>query len=490
MILACGFGLVLSLASALPAASQGAGPLTLDDAIGIALRSNPTYRQQLTDVNVARSALRSAYGSLIPSLTAGAGFGYTAPGELRYQSQGLGEQPEYYSSDYSLRLAYQINGSTLLQPSLERSRLEATERRVIGQEAQLVSEVTRQYLLVLQSRERLAQAEREVARTAEHVRLAEGKLGVGAGTPLDVRRAEVQQGQAEVRLVQAEHTAATEVLRLSQLLGTTLPEEVELVPEFTIFEPAWSTDELLGRARANNPALLAAHANEDASETSARAARSQFGPTLNFGIGLSGSVYQAGNVEPLVRQQLGQMQASYGSCLSQNEIRTRVGMASTPCVDPASPAVEAQLRETLRDRNRGFPFDYAQQPVQASVSISLPLFTGLNRRHQVQVARAGVENARHQVRAEELRIQQEVTAGVLGLRAAHRTALLQQRVRDSAEEELRLATQRFRFGAATSVEVTDAQTNLAQAEIDQIEAVYNFHQSLAALEALVGESLR
>jgi hypothetical protein len=45
-------------------------------------------------------------------------------------------------------------------------------------------------------------------------------------------------------------------------------------------------------------------------------------------------------------------------------------------------------------------------------------------------------------------------------------------------------TERFRFGAATSVEVTDAQTNLAQAEIEKIDAAYNFHQSLAALEAL------
>ena len=68
--------------------------------------------------------------------------------------------------------------------------------------------------------------------------------------------------------------------------------------------------------------------------------------------------------------------------------------------------------------------------------------------------------------------------------------LLQEEVRQRAQEELRLAQERFRFGAANSVEVTDAQTNLAQAERDQIDAVYNFHKSLAALEALVGRPLR
>ena len=76
------------------------------------------------------------------------------------------------------------------------------------------------------------------------------------------------------------------------------------------------------------------------------------------------------------------------------------------------------------------------------------------------------------------------------LEAAYETALLQQRIVERSTEELRLAQERFRFGAANSIEVTDAQTNLGQAEQAQIDAVYNFHKTLAALEALVGRSLR
>src|SRR5690606_9198779 len=138
-----------------PSPVEAQGPirsLPLEEAIALAAENNPTYLQQRTDVDVARSAVRSAYGSLTPSANAGLGFGYTAPGELRYQSEGLGNRPEYYSSDYSLRLSYQLSGSTLLQPRLERSRLRATERRVYGAQAQLASEVTRQYPLVLQGR--------------------------------------------------------------------------------------------------------------------------------------------------------------------------------------------------------------------------------------------------------------------------------------------------------------------------------------------------
>jgi outer membrane protein TolC len=117
-----------------------------------------------------------------------------------------------------------------------------------------------------------------------------------------------------------------------------------------------------------------------------------------------------------------------------------------------------------------------------------PVATG--RQHQVEVARASAEDARPQVRAEELRLRREETSSLLGLGAAYRSALLQQRVRERSEVELRLATERFRFGTGTSVEITDTQTNLAQAEIDRIESIFTFHQSLTALEALVGERLR
>jgi outer membrane protein len=466
------------------------GALSLDSAIDLALENNPGYLQQKSEVGVAHSALRSAYGSLVPSASASAGFGYTAPGQLRYQSQELGNQPDFYSSDYGVRLSYQVNGTSLLQPAVERSRLRATERRVEGVQAQLVSEVTRQYLLLLQARERHAQAQREVERTAEHVRLAEGRLAVGAGTPLDVRRAEVQHGQSEVRLVQAENTAAMEVLRLNQLLGVPLPFGVELSSRFEVFAPVWTPDELIQRALNNNPGILATRANSDAASTSARAARSQYLPTLSMNVGVTGSAYQAGNVDPLIRREMDRMQAGYGSCVSQNEIRARVGLGVNPCTNPADAAVQEQIRQAVLGSNSSFPFGYTRQPLQASVGISIPLFTGLNRQHQVEVARASADDAKYQVRAEELRLQQEVTSAVLELGAAHRTSLLQERVRERAEEELRLATERFRFGAATSVEVTDAQTNLSQAEIEKIEAAYNFHRSLAALEALIGEQLR
>src|SRR5690606_7791231 len=144
----------------------------------------------------------------------------------------------------------------------------------------------------------------------------------------------------------------------------------------------------------------------------------------------------------------------------------------------------------LEAENSGFPFNYRRQPLSASVSISLPIFDGFSRQLQIDQARANAADARHTVRQEDLRLRQEVAAAVRNLETAYETARLQEQVVANATEELRLAQERFRFGAANSIEVTDAQANLAQAEQARIDAVYNFHKTLATLEALVGRSLR
>jgi outer membrane protein len=100
------------------------------------------------------------------------------------------------------------------------------------------------------------------------------------------------------------------------------------------------------------------------------------------------------------------------------------------------------------------------------------------------------DDAQLAVRAQEQRLSRDVRTGLLNAQTAYRTAELQRQVAENAGEELRMARERFRLGAANSLDVTDAQTRLAEAERAVIDAVYMYHKSVAALEALVGRSLR
>jgi outer membrane protein len=423
---------------AVPAAAQEAPVprLSLEEAVDRALQLNPEVVAQRSRLQPAEGAVRAAMLDFLPTASASSSLGYSAPGERWAGSVRLGEQPAIYSSSYRLGMNYSLSGSTLLQPSLARAQQRAVEERVTGIERSIEAQVTQQYLTVLQAEEAVSLARQEVARTREHVRLAEARAEVGAGTMLDIRRSQVQEGQAELRLVQGESNLIRETLALGRLIGESLPERVELTTRFELSEPDLDAGALLARALRVNPTLLALRAQVDASQARVTSARSAYFPSLNLSAGFTGQIQQP------------------------------------------------------QGEDLGFPFGYRQQPFAGSLGISIPVFTGYTRRLQVEEARASANETRQSVRAEELRLEAEVRSAVRAVEAAHRAALLGERVRETAEEELRLATERLRQGAGTSVEVTDAQASLAQAEQQHLDSVYVYHKSLAALEGLVGQPLR
>ena len=488
--------MLLAGALAAPAAAQRpdtTGPgLTLQAAVASAREQNPDMQAQRNDVRTTRAGMRAARADFLPSANAGASVGYTASGVQRYGAQSFGESPDYYSSSWNVGLQYDLSGTKLLQPRIARAQHQAAESRIAGYEWSLTTQVGQQYLSVLQAGERVAQAQREVERTAEHERLARAKLEVGSGTPLDVRRAQVDRGRADAALVQQQNSYGTELLRLGRLMGADLPFETRLTSRFELFEPTWNAEELVAEAIQANPALAATRANSGAARTQVRAARSQYLPSMNLNVGLVGSVYSAGDISPLVNSQLAQLEGAFAACNENNVIRQNAGLPPQNCagLNAADPVVRRAVRRGFEQANPSFPFGYERQPLQASLSFSLPLFDGLARERRVEEARVQASDAELAVRGQEQTLRADVRAALLNAQTAYRSAQLERQVADNAAEELRLTRERFRLGSANSVEITDAQTRLAEAERAVIDAVYAYHKSLAALEALVGRPLR
>ena len=73
----------------------------------------------------------------------------------------------------------------------------------------MVFQVTQAYLEVLRQQEALAVARQELERAEGNLRLAQGQLEVGSGTPLDTRQAEVAVGRARVSVLVSENAVRT-----------------------------------------------------------------------------------------------------------------------------------------------------------------------------------------------------------------------------------------------------------------------------------------
>src|SRR5690606_9354145 len=300
--------LVLALLGAVRTAASAqeipSGPdqLTLEDAIGLAREFNPDYRTQRSQLRQADIAISNARGDLLPSLSISNSYGYDAPGVRRAGSVVLGTQPDYYRSSYSLSFQYSLNGQSLLRPGQARTQARAAEARVDGAGIALDAEVTDAYLRVLQADAQVLQARNALERARLTVQQAAAQVQVGAATPLDLRRAEVQEGQAEVVLVESENQAAASRASPSAVRGVMLPEDVALVTSFELFDPALDPDALLPLALDNNPVLRASRMGHEAAESGVTLAKSQFFPTISLSAGITGSVFQAGDLDPLINQ--------------------------------------------------------------------------------------------------------------------------------------------------------------------------------------------
>jgi outer membrane protein len=474
---------------------QNAATMTLEEAIALARRNNPEYLQQANDMTVADWAVRDAYGSLLPGASVSTSYGYQAAGAARFgiytgSDLGIDGSTDYYSSSYQLGMSYRLSGAALLAPGQARSQRTATAAGIEAAAFSLTTNVTRQYIAVRRAQDGVALARTELTRADENLRLADARVKVGAAIPLESKQAEVERGRAEVALLQAENLVETERLRLMQMLGVHVAGEVVLTTDFVVQDVPWSQDQLMSIAEQAHPQIRAARAFESAAESGVKMARSAYLPSLNFSAGISGYARQAGNADYLVTQARQGMAQQAQSCVLLNQISAGLSnpLPGTPA-DCSGFTLSDEAANRIRQNNRVFPFNYSRDPYSMSLTVSLPLFDGFSRERQVEQARVAQSDASLRVRAEELRIQTEVATALRNVQTARRSAELEERNAELADEQLRLARERYRVGSAAFIELSDAETMKARADRAYLTSIYQFHESLAALEAAVGRPL-
>ncbi|MDH5589417.1 MAG: TolC family protein, partial [Gemmatimonadota bacterium] len=431
---------------------------------------------------------------LLPQASASSSLSWQGSGEQQLGSitlgdLGLGGLPSYYFSSYRVGLSYQLSGATLLAPGRASAGRDVTRARIRMSESELVTRVTNGYLEVLRQQEGLYLAERQLESARLNLRLAQGRLEVGAVTPIDVGQAEVQVGRAEVGVLQAENALATGRMRLLQWMGVPVGQEVELSTSFDLTEPLWDVDELYELALRTNPSLEAGRRSLDEADIGVRIARSEYLPTVSLSAGISGFTREASSTSLQIAQAQGQIAGLVDRCVSTNDLYSRLADPLPP-IDCAQFVFTDAQRQAIIDGNDQFPFAFQSSPPSASLTVSIPIFQGFRRQRQLEAARVQRDDARHQVREQELALRADLSIGLANVRTAYQSALLEDRNQSLAEQQVRLARERYQVGAITFVELMDAETVKVQADRDRIGAIFAYHDTVTTLEALVGATLR
>jgi outer membrane protein len=472
------------------------GGLSLEDALSTARESNPRYLSVRNDPSLSEWDVRAAYGQFLPTVSAGSslswqgGSGQQLIGGLTQAQLGVGNQPSYYISNYSFRVGHQLSYSTLLEPSRARASREATAAQVDAAGVGLGADVTRAYLEVLRQQEQVTLATQQLERVRFDLRMAQARADVGAGTQLDVMQAELQVGRSEVALLQAQNAEETARLRLFQQMGVDAsPAGVTLTTSFGLEQPTWELEDLYALALERNPILRTRRSNAEASRVGVKMARSSYYPSLSFSWGLSGFARQASNTDFLIAQARSQVANQVANCEFQNDLFSRLA-DPLPAQDCTRFRFTDEMRSSIIGGNSAFPFDFTRQPPSASLNVSIPIFPGLTRERQMEAARLQREDAEYQVREQELALRSDLAVSLGSVRTAYQSALLEERNQTLADEQLRLARERYQLGAITFIDLVEAQTVKAQADLQRLAAIYTYHDAVTSLEAVVGAPLR
>ena len=475
------------------AVSQQPVPATLSlaDAISLARQHNPLYRQAIHDRAPAAWGVRNAWSSLwLPTVTASGGVSYAGPGEQNFLTSSFSQSVSTLSSSYSFVLDWTLNGQTLSQPGMRKAQLNAADADVNGAESNLVTGVTQQYLTVLQARDNAEVARQQLQHDEEFLKLAQARYDVGRASLIDVRQAQVARGSAEVASLRARTAVDVEKLRLFQQIGVSAPvalASVQLTDTFAVQTPTWQLGDLLTMAEQQNPSLRALRERERAAGWGVKAATSSYAPSFSLSAGWSGFTQKLSDVNPTIASIRQSAQTDSMACAYENAAWLNSGQIPLNC---AALTNTAAAEQAFLDQNARYPFNFTPQPFQARLTVSIPLWGNFQQPLQVSQAKAQQQDLQESVRARGLQVQTDVSQAYLTLQTDYQAIAIQDTSRTAAREQLQLATERYRVGSGTFFELLDAQVAALRAETDYIDAVYDYHKALAALEAAVGRPLR
>jgi len=123
-----------------------------------------------------------------------------------------------------------------------------------------------------------------------------------------------------------------------------------------------------------------------------------------------------------------------------------------------------------------------------SGSINIPIWSGGRTGAQISQAEAALRQRKAEFADQRGRVEQEVRNSLIDLETASGQLELAQSNRSYAAETLQEARDRFDLGVATSVEVVQAQEQVASAENDYVSSLLSFDLARLSLARAVGRA--
>ena len=415
----------------------GEQPLSLKDAINIALENNYSIRKGRHDVEAAHGIAIQTRAIALPRLRANGDYLNTD------QTEDLQLPPGFPSISFengerwaaNLRLIQSIYEGGRITSGWRTARL--TREYALLQYQAVIAEALLQvrvaYYDVLLGKQQISVQEASVALLERELQDTRRRYEAGTVPQFNVLRAEVELANARPRLIRARNGYGIAKNTLLHQLGYQIPTNI------------WENIPL---------------------ELSDRLEAEPFETDLPSALTLA--------VER--RPEIGALQKA--DRLRQEDIETA----------KAGYKPSVQLFAGYGSRSSQFSDDLSRDISgwHAGAQLNWDIFDGWLTKGKVQQARAVRERARTEVQDTTRQIEFETRTAYSAFGEAREVLESQRKVQEQAEESLRLANSRAEAGSGTQLDVLNAQTALTEARTTQIQALRDYLVARARLMRAIG----
>ena len=407
--------------------------LTLQNAIALARKNEPTYNSVVTAAGVAGETRAQSRDALLPSVNFNTALITTQSNQNT--SNGVtfiaNNAPHEYISQGNVHqqldlVSWETYRSTAAQAAAAKAKAEVAARG-------LVVTVVQDYFAAAAAEKKLESAARTAEAGEKFLQLTQALEKGGEVAHSDVIKADLQAQERRRQLQEAKLGVLNARLDLAVLLFPDFNDHFEIGDDLHGNVALPPQPEFEAQAAQGNPDVRAALATVQAAGHDVNAARAGYLPSIS-------------------------LDYFYG-------------------IDAAQYAVNGPLINGSKTSNLGS---------SAIASLSLPVWNWGATQSRVRSA----ELQRTQAKRELSFAQRKLLAEMRSLYSEAETALNElaglQRSAELSEESLRLTTMRYQGGEATVLEVVDAQTTFAQASAAYQDGAVRYRVALANLQTLTG----
>jgi len=419
------------LGTALAAAPSLPSALSLEEAFALARAGSPILAQAGAGLDQARGQLAEARAAIMPSIDASAGYSVTDRDRLDGSGGGTTNN-QAWSADVTSTWAVYTGGRAQAEYAARRRQVDSATARALAAENDILLEVGEAYFAGLLASRSIEVREETLRVLEEQLTLAKRRFEAGTGPSFDVLRAEVALANARPPLVRARNAYRIAIDRLRTAMGAVAAPGQDLAQvRLTSGWPSPSApDSLTGaisRALSARPELLAAERDLEAARDRVTLASGQRRPTVA-------------------------VSAGYGIFSQRGS---------------------ADLSETVDGWTAG-------------VKVSVPLFDAGAISGRKQTAQASVRGFEAGLDLIRLNLEGEVRRAWYGFEESAEIFATADLVVRQAEESLRLANNRFQAGAATQLDVLQAQLELTTARTEEVTARHDLNVAALRLRRAIG----